>query len=467
MNTIWVPDLPDGEGPKYLALTRALRDAIRKGELPEGAQLPTVRDLAWRISVTPGTVSRAYQIATQEGLLEATVGRGTFVAASRPRLGPTEALYIERDPGVTQGRVDLRAPRLPDLGQTAAIAESLRRVSTRVTGPEWLDCSRQADEAPLRAAVIDWLGDRVLGKIAADDIMLTQGGQNSIGLVLNCCLRGDRPVVLTEDLSYPGFRYAARAQRAEVVGIEMDNEGILPDALEAACRKHGPQVLCLTPETQNPTTARMSVSRRLQVIAIARRHDLQIIEDECFSAPSSTSPTFRALAPERVWFVGSLSKTLSGALRFGYVVCPAGMGDTGRLTAQHSYFGLSRVLSELCLDLMQSGQAAEIRALVQQDLSERLQLMVNRLGAFDLGWQAGLPFAWLRLPQGWRTSTFTRMAEEQGILLRSADEFALVGGRAPNAVRLSVVGNIARGQLDAGLATLAQMLPRPPTDMAV
>lgn len=467
MHTIWTPVLPEGEGPKYLALTRALREAIRHGTLPEGAQLPTVRDLAWRISVTPGTVSRAYQIATQEGLLEATVGRGTFVAASRPRLGPTEALYIDRDPGGVKGRVDLRAPRLPDLGQTAAIAEAFRRIAGGVSGPEWLDCSRQADEAPLRAAIVDWLKERVLGQIGAEDIMLSQGGQNAIGLVLNCCLRGDRPVVLTEDLAYPGFRYAARAVRAEVVGVELDDEGMVPDALEAACRKYGPQVLCLTPETQNPTTARMSVARRIQIIAIARRHDLQIIEDECFSPPASNTPSLRALAPERVWYVGSLSKSISGALRFGYVVCPAGMGETGRLTAQHSFFGLSRVLLELCLDLMQSGQAAEIRTRVQQDLSERLQIMVNRLGAFDLGWQAGMPFAWLRLPQGWRASTFARMAEDQGVLVRSADEFAMMGGRAPNAVRLSVVGNIPRAQLEAGLAVLGQLLPRPPTDMAV
>src|SRR3990167_11206032 len=102
MNTIWTPVLPEGEGPKYLALTRALREAIRAGVLPEGAQLPTVRDLAWRISVTPGTVSRAYQIATQEGLLEATVGRGTFVAGRRPRLGATHGPFIcPGPPGVS------------------------------------------------------------------------------------------------------------------------------------------------------------------------------------------------------------------------------------------------------------------------------------------------------------------------------------------------------------------------------
>ncbi len=96
-DTTWRPDLTQFPGPKYLALTRALREAIRAGELPPGSQLPTVRDLAWDLHVTPGTVSRAYQLATQEGLLAATVGRGTFVAARAPRLGPTQALFQERD----------------------------------------------------------------------------------------------------------------------------------------------------------------------------------------------------------------------------------------------------------------------------------------------------------------------------------------------------------------------------------
>ena len=73
-DTTWRPDLTQFPGPKYLALTRALREAIRAGELPPGSQLPTVRDLAWDLHVTPGTVSRAYQLATQEGLLAATVG---------------------------------------------------------------------------------------------------------------------------------------------------------------------------------------------------------------------------------------------------------------------------------------------------------------------------------------------------------------------------------------------------------
>ena len=101
------------------------------------------------------------------------------------------------------------------------------------------------------------------------------------------------------------------------------------------------------------------------------------------------------------------------------------------------------------------------------EYSERLQIVVGRLGVFDLGWQHGLPFVWLRLPNGWRGSTFARMAEEAGVLLRSADQYAMVHGRAPNAVRLAVVGAIPRARLEQGSAALARLLVNPPTDMAV
>ena len=141
-------------------------------------------------------------------------------------------------------------------------------------------------------------------RIGPEDVALTHGGQNAIGLIFDCCLRGDRPVVLIEDLAYPGFRYAARAARAEVVPVEIDEQGIVPDALEAACRRHGAQVLCLTTEAQNPTTGRMPVKRRAEIAEIARAYDLQVLEDDCYSVAESDIPSLRALAPERVWHVG-------------------------------------------------------------------------------------------------------------------------------------------------------------------
>ncbi|MDR7126524.1 PLP-dependent aminotransferase family protein [Pseudotabrizicola sp. 4114] len=465
-DTIWLPKLSDADGPKYLALTRALRESIRSGELETGAQLPTVRELAWQLKVTPGTVARAYSLATQEGMLAATVGRGTFVAASAPRLGPTQALFVDRDPARLQGKVDLRAPILPDVGQNAAIGAALRAIGDD-PDTNWVDYPSQQAELPLREAICDWISERVLGTMTADDIVLTHGGQNAINLIFMCCLRGDRPVVLTEELAYPGFRHAARLSRAEVVAVEMDAEGILPEALEQACRRYGAQVLCLTGEAQNPTTGCMGLARRQAIVDIARRYDLQIIDDDCYSVASGSVPALRALAPERVWHVGSLSKSISAGLRFGYIVAPTGMGPTGRLTAQHSFFALSRPVEAVVLHLLQSGEARRLRGLVQAELEERLQFTVNALGAFDLGWQPGLQFIFLRLPSGWRASSFCSHAEAAGVIVRSADEYALIHGRAPNAVRVALAGNVPMARFEEGIMRLARLLAQPPAELMV
>ncbi len=465
-NTNWLPDLTQYPGPKYLALVRALREAVRLGTLPADSQLPTVRELAWQLKVTPGTVSRAYQLATQDGLLAATVGRGTFVASATPRFGPAQSFYAERDPESLAGRIDMRSPRMPDVGQGAAFNAALAGLSETIA-TDWLDYPSQRDEETLRESIVEWLHGRVLGAVSADDIALSYGGQSAISLVFQCCLRGERPMVLIEDLAYAGFRHAARLSRAELMAIEVDDEGLRPDALEAACRRHSPQVLCVTTEAQNPTTVRMPESRRVEIAEIAKRYEIQIIEDDCYSIAFSNIPSMRALAPERTWHVGSFSKSISAALRLGFVVCPNGMGQAGRLTAQHSFFGLARPVSDLCTSLLTSGIAQDLRLAVQAGFSDRLEGVVNVLGAYDLSWQPGLPFVWLKLPSGWRASMFAREAEAEGVLLRSADEFALIHGRAPNAVRLALPGNHSRGQIEDACRRLARLLESPPSELSV
>jgi DNA-binding transcriptional MocR family regulator len=104
---------------------------------------------------------------------------------------------------------------------------------------------------------------------------------------------------------------------------------------------------------------------------------------------------------------------------------------------------------------------------VQRDLDERLQMTVNTLGAFDLAWQPGLRFVFLRLPSGWRASTFVARAEAEGVMLRSADEYALVHGRAPNAVRIAISGNVPLERFQWALARLSRLLGQPPVDLMV
>lgn len=461
-STIWNPARLSPGGPKYQALVLLLREAIRDGELPPGSQLPTVRDLAFRLGVTPGTVARAYRLATQEGLLSAHVGRGTFVAEARPVLsaGP---LLSDREEGFDRetGPVDLRTPQLPDVGQAAAIAAAMRDAADAM-GHEVVEYPGLMLDLPCREAVIDWLGSYDLGPLSAEDLVLTHGGQNALSVVMHCVLRGDRPLVLTEDLSYPGIRQAARLHRAEIMGVEMDDQGARPEIFEAICRRHQVRLLCLTPEAQNPTAVQMGAERRAAIAAIARRYDVHLLEDDCFTTPDSGLRGLRAMAPERGWYCTSLSKSISAGLRFGVMACPTGMGETGRLAAQFSYFGLSRPVIEIVTRLMQSGEAARLRDAAQEVISARLAMAVEALSGQDISWQPGLSFLYLRLPVGWRASTFTRMAEDEGVLVRPADQYALVDGQAPNGVRIALAAGISEARFAGALARLARLLANPP-----
>ncbi|OCX67208.1 GntR family transcriptional regulator [Thioclava sp. SK-1] len=468
--TEWKPDLSAGQGPKYLALVRALREGIRENHLKPGQRLPTVRDLAWRLGVTPGTIARGYQIATQEGLLEAAVGRGTFVAAQFRRLGPTETLYpySQVEQGNNDGIVDLRSPRLPDVGQLAAIATAMREASDDVDEMYLRYPGLKRDEY-CRQAVLEWFPPNcsLSSHVTVDDVVLTHGGQNGLSVILQCCLRGDRPVVFAEELAYPGFRHAARRHRAEIVPIALDEEGMIPEALDAACRRHGGQLVFITPDAQNPTAARMSTQRREAIVAVARRHDLQIVEDDCYTAPVNGLPSMRVLAPERGWYVTSLSKTISAGIRFGIVLAPEHMGQAGRLTAQHSYFGLARPVTDIVTRLFASGDAMRLRYAAQEAMNRRLQLCLQVLGDQDIGWQDGLSFIWLKLPLGWRASTFARMAEADGVLLRSADEYVLQDGHAPNAVRIAMAGGVPEDLFIQAITRLRRLLDNQPNDLPV
>ncbi|WP_038145196.1 PLP-dependent aminotransferase family protein [Thioclava atlantica] len=468
-DTSWTPDLAPQSGPKYLALVRALREGIRRGDLVPGTKLPTVRDLAWKLGVTPGTVARGYQIATQEGLLEAQVGRGTFVSTQTRRMGPTETLYPlpMRDPELDDGVVDLRSPQLPDIGQTAALARAMAEAAKDID-MHYLEYPGLKRDEYCRKAALVWFSEYTdFDGITADDLVLTHGGQNGINVVLQCCLRGERPVVYAEELAYPGFRHAARLNRAEIRGVTIDEEGMVPEALEAACRRHGGQVVCITPDAQNPTAGRMSRARREAIVAVARRHDLQIIEDDCYTAPVSGLPSLRALAPERCWHITSLSKSISAGMRFGIVVAPEGMGEAGRLTAQHSYFGVSRPVTDIMFRLFESGEALDLKHRAQAVMGRRLQMLLQSLGDQKLGWQPGLSFVWLTLPLGWRGSTFKGMAEAEGVLLRASDEYALQDGQAPNAVRIALAGGVPEERFRQAIERLKRLLERMPDDLPV
>ena len=461
------------DGPKYKAVALAIERQIADGTLPVGFRLPPVRELAWQLQITPGTVARAYRELTDKGLVLAEVGRGTFVApppkdvqvdvwSNPPPVLADPQAYI--DPPDSY-EISLFSPRAPDLGQVAMIQSALRQVAT-LGGTQLLNYPVRAGYAPVRQAVVDWLSDVPLGELGIEDVVLAHGGQSALCLCLQAILQGPGPVVLVEDLSYAGFRRAAEILRAGVVGVPMDDQGIIPDALDATIRSTGAQVLCTSPEVHNPTTLYTPLDRRQQIAQVCARHGVQIVEDDCYRIADSKADSYRRLVPELGWYTASISKSLTPALRIGFAVAAKGRSVDLRRVAEYGYFGLSQPLAELTRILLVDPQAKAVAKQVRARLSDYVRVAVNVLGGHDLKWDAEVPFLWLQLPAGWRASSFCRAAEKDGIQIRSADEFALRDGRAPHAVRLAVNAHVSLASFEAAMQRLLGLLNNPPEQIS-
>ena len=467
MDTIWPEALPKSKGPKYTLVADTIRKAIDNKLLEVGTKLPPVRELAYRLQITPGTVARAYTILTDEGLLQAEVGRGTFVAPPKSLiLDDVWARQLHLRDDKYNANVSLFSPRLADMGQVSLIRECLQKVSQADPGL-FLNYPTRDAYQPMRQAVVEWLSDLPLGAVTHDDIVLTHGGQNGLCLVFQTILRGAKPVVLVEDLSYAGFRRAGELMRAEVVGVKMDKWGIDPEAMEHVLRQTAAQAVCVSPEVQNPTGAHTPLERRKEVVEVARRYDLQIIEDDCYRIGDAREPSYRALAPERGWHVSSISKTLTPALRVGFAIAPRERSVDLRRSAEYGYFGLAQPLAELTRLLLSDPRTRQVARDVRVRMGEYVRVAVNALGGFDLNWAPDVPFVWLNLPSGWRAAAFSRAAEREGIQLRSADEFALRDGRAPNAVRIAINGHVSLERFEDAMQRLRRLLDNPPEQISV
>lgn len=458
MGVNWRPDLSNFDGPKYLALHYALRSAITEGALCAGDRLPPVREMAWRLQITPGTVARAYRKATDDGILQAAVGRGTFVVdctVPNPRTKVSSLLLVED----TDGKIDFRRSKNPQLGQDIEIQKVIRRLADQ-TNPSYTLHPQINSDLAAREAVCEWLGYTDIDA-TADDVALTYGAQNSVLVALQAILTGPSPIIVTDELVFPGMRHAARLLRSEMVSVERDSDGIIPEKLEAVCRKTAPQVLLSSTNVHNPTTQTTTLDRRVEIAKIAETFDLQVIDDDAYGTFSSNVPSMRQIAKKRVWYASSLSKSLAAGIRFGFLVAPPRKGAVARGIMQSGCYGMSQPLVDLSEKLIRNGAAETARLRINAFNRQRIQIAVNILGRWDIKWRSEVPFLWLKLPLGWRSSSFLRACEQRGVLLCAADEFALLDGKAPNAVRITIAANFSEVDFEKGLRIISDTLETP------
>lgn len=447
------------KGPKYRRLFNALDSAIRSGTMEAGRKLPPVRELAWQLGITPGTVARAYQMATDEGLLEATVGRGTFVKKSNRDLADIPSNFIARP--YDDGSINFRNGHTIDLGQS----EVIRQLSREIIESNDIDFAGYVRDDALsgcRNLASEWLHSfGIAGN--ASDIVLTNGAHNSVMVALNSILHGRDPAIATTELTYPGFRQTAHICRSRLLGVKSDDEGLLPDHLEYVCVKERPQVLLISSNVHNPTCTTTSFERREAIADLARRYDFQIIEDDVYGTLISDRPAgFDRICPERTWHATSLSKCFAAGLRIGFLQCPEGHGALGLRVMQGMSLSISQLLTRLVERLFETGTVQKFEPQIAQTNTARVQLSKSLLKKWNVRSKDGVNFLWVDIPEGWSGSAFMSACEAEGILVAVADKFTLPQKSAPNAVRLTVSQTKDEDELKTGIEQIDALLSRPP-----
>jgi DNA-binding transcriptional MocR family regulator len=402
-------------------------------------------------------------------MLMAEVGRGTFIAPKRsyaPLFSPIEIDSAIHNEEAQTYQVNLFSPHLPNVGQARLIRQLLSEIAHNPPSGIMHYPSRQTSRAA-RDAAVKWLRNAPLGPFDRSSLTLTNGGQNAIVLVMQAVLKGRKPTILVEELAYPGFRRAAELLRVNVVPIAMDEDGIIPEALAAACGAYEAQILCTSPEVHNPTGGFTPEHRREEIVKVARKHDLQILEDDCYRMGAAEAPTYRMLAPERGWYVSSISKTVTPALRIGIAVAPEGKGARLRRAAEHSFFGLATPITDLAARLLVHPQLDALTTKARMGTNAYVESAVNILGSYDLTWRKDVPFLWLKLPEGWRAGAFCQAAEAVGVQIRPAEEFACRDARVPHAIRFAINAGVSLESFEAAIGRLRDLLDNPQEQIGV
>lgn len=415
------------------SLEGRLREAIARGELAAGTRLPPIREAAWSLRCSPGTVARAYRALVVAGLARGEVGRGTFI-------GPSEAgrafppLSQDRQDRDTAAVVDLAVNvfRLVDVSETlaTAIGEAAASLSGRGAATGYAPAGGDGDD---RAAALHLLG-RWRDGLGADDVTICSGTQAALFATLLALREGG--ALACDALTYPGVLAAAQAIGLRLHGLPMDDEGLCPDALDALARRGGLGSVFLMPAVQNPTGRRMGAERIAALAEVARRHELIVIEDQVYGfLAQDPGVGFSHLAPERSVLLTGLSKCVSPVLRIGYVAAPTLLGR--RIKSAHAAMQLmvSPLLTRAASLILRSPAFEACLAALRDATGRRGQLAASVLALPDpVSATGGLAF--LECGAGWLAEDFAAEALRIGVRVTPAREFATDPRAAVQGVRL-------------------------------
>jgi DNA-binding transcriptional MocR family regulator len=417
--------------PLYSQIAQALTEYIQSGRLAPGEKLPAIRSLARALQVNTVTVVKAYQELERAGLAVSRAGSGTYVAphdqasaflsAAEPELDLLDRGQVEIPPGAINFA---SATPDPDLLPVATVQRLINRVIER-DGGQVFAYEESRGYLPLREKVADVLA--ALGiHTEPTAIQVMSGGQQGIDVVAKSLLKpGD--IVLVETPTYPGALAAFRSRGARIVSVPLGEDGPDLAALKDILKRTRPRFFYLMPAFQNPTGTVYSRQKKEELLNLAARFRLTLLEDDYLSELSFADvdlTPLAALAPPEVpvLYLKSFSKVFLPGFRLAFLAVPP-LLRREILAAKHTSDIFTSGLFQRVFDLfLREGiweeQLARIRRLYEERYHTMVQALEKELPA-QVAFtppRGGLNF-WLRLPGNLDAALLYREALRAGVVI--------------------------------------------------
>ncbi|MCE0494774.1 aminotransferase-like domain-containing protein [Vibrio salinus] len=438
--------------PKYQALAWVIEQAIHEGKLVNKQKLPAQRLLADALGITHGTVTRAYALLEKKGIVTARLGAGTYV-----HLPGAASDGVKNRAGIKE--YDFASSMQPMLGQPMLIKQALVDLSGDLSAIEDVMTYAYQGLDRHKRAFCSWFASKNINA-ELSDICFTNGAQQSIFTCMQLLTNRD-DWILHEELTYPGVLHAAQACQVKTAGVPFAEGGLDLQMLEQYCQQYQPRLLYLTPNMQNPTNIRYSDDQLNHFVALSRKYQFYILEDDVnYCLPEDWRLPLQQRAPDRVFYLTSLSKYVAGGLRIACTLVPEQWQKTFNESIHSQCWMIPSLNFELASRFLGSDDFRQNQAYLAGEMRYRQQAFSSMAQRHGLITRSGGLNIWLTLPEDININQFQRLLITQGIKVRPADLFQPAHSAPPQeyGFRISLGGFHSRHDFDEGVAVFEQAL---------
>ena len=468
--------------PLYVQIADGLAGAIERGEFAPNARLPAIRTLARELDVASITVNAAYDMLSARGRVIARAGRGTFVAPPRSHERPFATKWepdlgrvarAERMEGVFDQLARARAPGAISLAtghpapETFPLADFGRAMARTFAEDDAAAMQYRANTGD--PALCETLARSLRARGCAAtgaEIIISSGAQQAADLIASVVLGDVGAVVAAEAPTYAGTLGVFDARGARYAEVRSDAEGVRVDDVERVFAEERPRLFYVAPIAVNPTGAVLPARRAKAIVALARRYDVLILEDQTgwvFTYGGAAPPPLAAYDTDgRVVVMESLSKSIFPALRIGYLFVRGSMRTsieaakvrTDSFTSTLTQRALWRFLESP--DYPRHLKAA--RALYHRRRDAFIDLLCTALPWAQVRPPEAGTNVWLPLPSRISTQAAFDACAREGVLVMPSEPYYPTR-TGPPALRLSF-GDLDEATMRTGIDRLARALVR-------